>query len=621
MKTMNRTNTLYPLKEVFTDFLEEAEKSKFIIPAYQRGYKWASTGDNSQVEVLMRDLLTAFERGAHNRYYLQFITLINSENGLEVIDGQQRLTTITILFSVLTSFNEVKSEVNFVNDKLLYQVRENFVQKFIYNNLNLILNSENWNEFIETNKESEVDIDNQDVFYIYHATKAIHNFIKNKIGELKLLAFHRYLSEQVYLIINLLDSGMNSEKVFINVNKGIRLKDEDLVKGLLITKLPLDDSLNQVRLTDNEINTKRTSIGRQWDDLSQWVAQSEIKKYFNSSTNEFVELSWLINLTFPDIPSNQEGNSLFNYLDNLTRDKFQPVSARQIFDQIRRTMLTLNDWYNDPEISNLLGIILHQNDKPYLSKIWKDLKSFKSKTELKNRLKSHCFNLLPVNKDTIILDELNYEDKKHKQKLYNLFLILDVAKFLPINGRNAYKYNFGNITSQNWSIEHIFPQNAKEFKKLTVLSGADLEVIKSILPESLDKSKLDDEIKTAARNLFNRIKNAKKECRISDEDKEILEYLLQKQAGSLHRLGNLALLQMNINSSLSNHFFDGKRKIIVEKVSKGDFVPFHTYDVFSKLVIDAGTGLHIWTKEDIEKHEQYIQKQVTKISEYLNDKG
>jgi hypothetical protein len=43
--------------------------------------------------------------------------------------------------------------------------------------------------------------------------------------------FYSYVSEKVYLIINLLDSDLKSEKIFVNVNKGVKLNDEDLVKA------------------------------------------------------------------------------------------------------------------------------------------------------------------------------------------------------------------------------------------------------------------------------------------------------------------------------------------------------------------------------------------------------
>ena len=73
-----------------------------------------------------------------------------------------------------------------------------------------------------------------------------------------------------------------------------------------------------------------------------------------------------------------------------------------------------------------------------------------------------------------------------------------------------------------------------------------------------------------------------------------------------------------MNSSLSNYFFNEKRKIIVKKVSLGHFVPFHTYDIFSKLIIDSDSSLHVWSNSDIQKHQQYINAHIADIINYFN---
>ena len=70
---------------------------KFIIKNYQRGYRW----DSKQVENLLDDLLE-FEKSNNELYCLQPIIVRKlQENEYELIDGQQRLTTIYILLKFL----------------------------------------------------------------------------------------------------------------------------------------------------------------------------------------------------------------------------------------------------------------------------------------------------------------------------------------------------------------------------------------------------------------------------------------------------------------------------------------------------------------------------------------
>ncbi|MBW4544614.1 MAG: DUF262 domain-containing HNH endonuclease family protein [Symplocastrum torsivum CPER-KK1] len=89
--------TEYPIHKIFSnDFV-------FSIPLYQRPYAWTT----EQAGELLEDLLTALGNGSEpidevNPYFLGSIVLIKGDKpSAEVVDGQQRLTTLTILLAVL----------------------------------------------------------------------------------------------------------------------------------------------------------------------------------------------------------------------------------------------------------------------------------------------------------------------------------------------------------------------------------------------------------------------------------------------------------------------------------------------------------------------------------------
>ena len=151
-----------------------------------------------------------------------------------------------------------------------------------------------------------------------------------------------------------------------------------------------------------------------------------------------------------------------------------------------------------------------------------------------------------------------------------------------------------------------------------------MSILKELLPNIISKDELSVEDNTEKEkiiNLFNKIKKSEERCLIAENEKHALEYLLANNASELHKIGNLALLELGMNSSLSNNYFDEKRKIITAKVSNGKFVPFHTYDIFSKLIIGNTTSLHVWSKEDIKKHEEYIEMKMVELFIYFNSKG
>src|SRR5665213_882300 len=91
------------LKSIKTLLNELAENSETLfIPSYQRGYRWTER----QVTELLDDLYEFSKRPVKKEtdiYCLQPVVVAKNENKWEVIDGQQRLTTIYILLSFFNS--------------------------------------------------------------------------------------------------------------------------------------------------------------------------------------------------------------------------------------------------------------------------------------------------------------------------------------------------------------------------------------------------------------------------------------------------------------------------------------------------------------------------------------
>ena len=199
----------------------------------------------------------------------------------------------------------------------------------------------------------------------------------------------------------------------------------------------------------------------------------------------------------------------------------------------------MDDWFNEDEIHNLLGYILHCKSAFNLLSIWAELKSLKTKAEVLHRLKLIAKDILPIDRQTGKLFELNYED--HKPQLFNLFFMLDIAKCLPIGKDDFSRYNFSYISNENWSIEHIFPQNTKDFKSLKSFSKDDLIIIKELVPKNLEAiNSVNEDERFQLESLVTKIWNSTDECLISADEQPLIESLLKITAGSLHKIGNLA---------------------------------------------------------------------------------
>lgn len=86
-------------KKSIYDILSSMKDKMFIIPDYQRPYSW----DEEKCETLWTDLVDFYENKIDNNdeYFLGTIVTCKTSEGLEIIDGQQRITSITLLLRVL----------------------------------------------------------------------------------------------------------------------------------------------------------------------------------------------------------------------------------------------------------------------------------------------------------------------------------------------------------------------------------------------------------------------------------------------------------------------------------------------------------------------------------------
>ena len=83
-------------------FLDGADK-KFIIPVYQRPYSWKK----QDCELLLSDLLAVYEKNYTSHFFGSIVYVANDVGGCNeyiVIDGQQRITTVSLLLLAIRNY-------------------------------------------------------------------------------------------------------------------------------------------------------------------------------------------------------------------------------------------------------------------------------------------------------------------------------------------------------------------------------------------------------------------------------------------------------------------------------------------------------------------------------------
>lgn len=209
------------------------------VPDYQRPYKW----DNERVEQLWDDLYSSFlswkdEKESAEAYFLGSIILIKNGDHFDIVDGQQRLTTLTIFFSVIRD---------------LFPNLNNKTHKVLQNSIKDLVGEKSRIRFttsIDNQNEFEQHIINKVVFpvkftqadkkkYPYLNTALLFkDFLSNMTVE-EVDSFVNYILDHVQIITIKCFKPSFAIKLFQVLNaRGLDLSASDLIKSYLMNQLP-----------------------------------------------------------------------------------------------------------------------------------------------------------------------------------------------------------------------------------------------------------------------------------------------------------------------------------------------------------------------------------------------
>ncbi|WP_432749469.1 DUF262 domain-containing protein [Paenibacillus amylolyticus] len=264
--------------------VKDLMRFSFIVPSYQRGYRWGS----DQVAQLIDDI---YEE-QNKKYYLQPLVISNvasTELKWNVIDGQQRLTTIFIIIGALNYLNS-KDPGNTIHDLSLtmhleYESRKSsaIFLRFLteYKNFTDLpveaLNQERlWETFkcytIEGNVEKNLDFD-----YMLDAFCTSVNKVKKLLGENRFNNLidlkQRLLNECAFIWypINSTENDKRNSEItqFSKINMGkIELTDAELIKAEIMNPTRINNELER-----NKIKEKQFAISEVW-----YSIENELRK-------------------------------------------------------------------------------------------------------------------------------------------------------------------------------------------------------------------------------------------------------------------------------------------------------------------------------------------------------
>ena len=588
----------------------------FTIPHYQRGYRW----DDQEVTELLDDLW-AFQKDKDSGdfYCLQPIVLRKNDTGnYDVLDGQQRLTTI---YLILVYLEERRNEDSYFQPlfSLNYATRKKCEE---------FLSRKN---FVNNDDKSNIDF-----HYICKAYRCIDNWFTNKKhsgAKSKLIPILLDKTEKgnrnVRVIRYEVEEKTNPIDVFIRLNVGkIPLTDAELTKALLLQS----DKYSSEELEFNKM--KLHNIAAEWDIIETALQDTEFWYFLNNNTNtKDTHIEFIFDLLanrinsekkyFKDKPKKYATFLIFSeYLKDLINngndgEKISRIKAvEKIWSEITEHFEYFKEWFQDRKLYHYIGLLIAIEGNNIIDSLIqkaKNLPKSKFKEDLEIEIAENVKAGNPL--DKLVYEnefgiKIDYWDIKKILLLHNVYTTLRSNKEKP-------RFPFELYKKQEWSLEHIYARNSLPLIDTVKQKEWLIDHIKSLSTSNYDGSydgiiknmeeiRQQDEIDN---DIFNNIEN------------EVYEAIEKRfefgNDENVHLVKNLCLLDKATNSQLSNSVFDVKREKIKKRELEGYYIPVCTRNVFLKAYTSYSATNAYWKKED---RDDYF-KDIENVYNFFIDKN
>ena len=529
----------------------------FYVPSYQRGYRWGET----EVIRLLDDIYSySTSSDGKKSYYLQPIVVRKSGDRYELIDGQQRLTTIYLIYHYMNEMsNGFIDEPKFT---LSYETREKS------------------KDFLKSIDDSRKD-ENIDFWFLCAAYKSIQKWFTERDKKSTITNVNKYFDEIVKIIWYEVSESEDAISLFTRLNIGkIPLTNAELVKAMFLSK-DTDEGFDK---------EKQEEIALQWDNMEKELHNNSLWYFLTNKTNVDYQtrIDLVLDLIAGKPAENREKYYTFFKFDEMRRT----AKLDSIWRNIQQTFLVLKDWHGNHELYHKIGYLI-ASDQLTLQEVFA-LSKNKTKDAFKSSLDEYIRNSIKIKGN---YSDLSYEKASDRQRITRLLLLFNVESVKQCEHSQWFpfdKYKFDNDGKVKWSLEHIHAQHSEGLRTQEMWKKWLEYHISSVQTVSDKPEKLIEMMNNAISkdNLGSEVFN--------DIHQKVVEVLSEKgNAEYLHSIANMALLSSTDNTVLNNSTFDVKRNKIIEMDKKGRFIPFCTRMVFLKYYTpSADNQLHFWGHAD-----------------------
>lgn len=579
----------------------------FFIPSYQRGYRWTE----SQVKALLKDIWDFIEDKDSQKksgiYCLQPIVVKKKEGEdvYEVIDGQQRLTTIYLILKKLEKQLEDSEDKNL--GSLKYATRD--TQHYLDN-------------VTEDKKE-----DNIDFFHVYNSNKNIQDWFKEKSKTTRAATskFVFPFLDDVHVIWYEVTDGSDSIDIFTRLNLGkIPLTNGELIKALFLRKGNFNIEENGEAI--DAMYLKQIQIASEWDKIENQLQENDFWYFIYNIDNSFkysTRIEYLFDLMKGRKREHEERYTFIEFDKDFRAVENQREDGRPQVDklwlEIKQYFNTLKEWYNKKEWFHLIGFLIASgvsidSIKQLSSKNGKALRKDEFTKALENRVKKVIKGY--------DLEDLRYQSKDMR-KIRTVLLLFNIETLNQNKSSQRFPFDLFKKTKEQdgFDVEHIRSQTDEEISKenrkewvgelLSFYTGVGLTNINDEFIANLGSNSN----KTIIKKLYKLYQGKTIDDSVFENIfKKIAIDLNEDENTGVHGLGNLALLNTSINRSYKNIMFPLKRRWLLKDEEKGKYIPLCTKNVFMKAYSKKMDSFMYWQNKDAE---DYLEAIKTTLHKYL----
>ncbi len=565
----------------------ELSKEHFFIPDYQRGYRW----EKDQVRELLSDIADFFKSG-NALYCLQPLVVIPKGDAWEVVDGQQRLTTLFLILSNLR-----KAESSF---QICYQRHGKPLK-----------------EIMQALGDTGSGHDKPDFHYLRRADRRIKAFLRVRPEAAELFEkLNGSLEQQVSFIWYLLPTQKTSTQkasidAFTRLNAGkIALTDVELIRALFLRG---DAGLEE---------PERLNIATVWDQMEKRLQEEEFWGFAAPAPDVYKEPVNRIELVLHMVAGGRlEGHhQLFHAFDV----RIQNLGPRAAWLEVEQAFSALEEWHDDHALFHLIG---------YLSNAWRSGDTSvwnlysqywcSEKVETKDRFKKALVAL--VRNDLVkggdvksFIEGLSYKDPAIKP----LLLCFNLATLLA-DAHGTVRFSFHAFREQKegsggWDVEHIHATatgdpDGKDLDGFLKMYHHFFKTKPAECQQLLEKltNVLDPDAKTDT--------HAKKELCTECREWEKKQYPGEEMQEGDDRLANLTLLDSNTNRGFKNASFRVKRAWILDPDRQHVYVPPCTRNVFTKSYTPDAADLLRWNLNAGMDGDSHVNAMVKVLTGFFNE--